>query len=151
MKEASLPSPGFGSKSMHLRRIAANAISSFEVTAPKYTNGQHPGATGLVAFFTACAAAAAQAGLLNAILTFTGAGADATPEIDLPGTNQTVLTKGGSAGAATYSTSNAAVATVSGTGLITGVGVGTCTISVSVATTATYRAASASIVLTVIA
>jgi len=59
MKEATLPSPGPGSKSMHLRRIAANSISQLEMIAPKYPTGKHPDAPKLKAFFDACSAAAA--------------------------------------------------------------------------------------------
>lgn len=145
MKESALPTPGVGSKSQHLRRIAANAISALEVTAPKYTLGNHPSAAGLKAFFDACSAAAAEIGKNDAILVF------ASPSYTLApaATAQTTLNKGGSAGAATYSTSNAAVATINASGLITAVAAGTCTITVNVAATATYRAGTASFTVTV--
>ena len=145
MKETALPTPGVGSKSQHLRRIAANAISALEVSAPKYTLGNHPSAAGLKAFFDACSAAAAELGKNNAVLTFT------IPDdtLTVAQTAQTVLTKGGSAGAATYASSDAAVATVNASGLVTGVASGTATITVSVAATATYRAATATLTVTV--
>lgn len=145
MKETALPTPGVGSKSQHLRRIAANAISALEVTAPKYTLGNHPSAAGLKAFFDACSAAAAEIGKNNAILTFTIADDTLAPAE----TSQTTVTKGGSAGAATYSTSDAAVATVNASGLVTAVAAGTAVITVSVAATATYRAATATLTVTV--
>lgn len=55
MRETDLPSPGIGGKGHHLRRIAANAISQLQVVAPNYPLGQHPSATTLRAFFSACA------------------------------------------------------------------------------------------------
>lgn len=149
MKEAALPSPGVGSKSMHLRRIAANAISALEVTAPKYANGSHPAAEDLVDFFEACALAAAEPGKNDTILTFATAG-DAT-EVEIAATLATTLDKGGSTGAATYTSSDEAVATVSSAGVITGVAEGTVTITVNVAATTTYRAASAFVEVEVIA
>ncbi|ALF01685.1 hypothetical protein CPT_Percy51 [Caulobacter phage Percy] len=59
MQEYSLPSPGIGGKSHHLRRIAANAISYIESNAPNYASGKHPSAKDLSDFFTACATAIA--------------------------------------------------------------------------------------------
>lgn len=147
MKEASLPSPGVGSKSMHLRRIAVNAISSLEITAPKYTGGAHPSAAGLKAFFDACSAAAATIGKSLVTLVFAGAGGSTA--ITGTGTNQTTLNKGGSTGTATYSSSNTAVATVNASGLVTGVAAGTAVITVNVAEDATHKAATASLTFTV--
>lgn len=141
MKEAALPSPGVGSKSMHLRRIAANAISALEVAAPKYANGSHPAAEDLVDFFEACALAAAEPGKNDTILTFATAG-DAT-EVEEAATLATTLDKGGSAGAATYSSSDTDIATVNGSGVITGVAEGTVSITVNVAAAGDYRAATA--------
>lgn len=145
MKETALPTPGVGSKSQHLRRIAANAISALEVSAPKYTLGNHPSAAGLKAFFDACSAAAAELGKNNAVLTF------AIPDntLAVAQAEQTTLNKGGSAGAATYTSSAPGVATVNASGLVTGVAAGTATITVSVAATATYRAATATLTVTV--
>lgn len=54
MRESDLPSPSIGGKGYHLRRIAANAISQLEISAPAY-GGTHPDATKLRAFFSACA------------------------------------------------------------------------------------------------
>lgn len=148
MKEASLPSPGVGSKSMHLRRIAANAISALEVTAPRYDAGSHPSAAGLAAFFTACAAAATETGKQNPVLVFATAGG--VDELEEGATNQTTLNKGGSSGAASYESSDEGVATVNGTGLITAVAEGEVTITVTVAAQGNYRAATASLTITVI-
>lgn len=149
MKEAALPSPGVGSKSWHLRRIAANAISALEVSAPKYADGKNPAAASLVAFFDACSAAAAETGKENTTLTFATAG-DAT-EVEVGATLATTLDKDGSTGAATYSSSDEGVATVNSSGVITGVAEGDVTITVSVAATDDNRAASASVAVTVIA
>lgn len=149
MKEASLPSPGVGSKSMHLRRIAANAISALEMIAPKYANGSHPGAEDLVAFFDACSAAAAETGKSDTTLTFGTAG-DAT-EVEVGATLATTLDKGGSTGAATYTSSDTEVATVNSSGVITGVAEGTVSITVSVAATDDNRAATAFVDVEVIA
>lgn len=147
MKEASLPSPGVGSKSMHLRRVAANVISQLQVSASKYANGSHPSSTGLAAFFTACAAAATETGLQTPVLVFGGAGGVTT--IAGTGTNQTTLTKGGSAGAASYASATPAVATVNGTGLVQGVAAGTTVITVTVAANGIYRANTKSLIFTV--
>ena len=57
MRETDLPSPNIGGKGYHLRRIAAQAISQLEVSAPAY-GGSHPSATSLAAFFNAAKAAA---------------------------------------------------------------------------------------------
>lgn len=57
MQEFSLPSPGIGGKSHHLRRIAAQAISYIESNAPNYDGAIHPSAKDLYDFFTACAVA----------------------------------------------------------------------------------------------
>lgn len=62
MQEFTLPSPNIGGKGHHLRRIAAQAISYIETSAPAYTGavgvaGKHPSADELEAFFLACAAA----------------------------------------------------------------------------------------------
>ncbi|WCD56182.1 hypothetical protein [Caulobacter phage KSC] len=57
MQEASLPAPGIGGQSHHLRRIAAKAISYIECNAPNYVGTKHPSAKDLYDFFTACATA----------------------------------------------------------------------------------------------
>jgi len=147
MKESALPTPGVGSRSQHLRRLLATTISSLEVTAPKYTTGQHPSAAALVACLEAALVAAKETGKLNTVPTFVTAGGLTT--VAPLATLATTLTKGGSAGAVTYTTSDAAVATVSGAGLITGVAAGTVTITASIAATATYRAATISVTITV--
>lgn len=83
MKEADLPSPGIGSKAMHLRRTAANAISALQVTAPKYIGGIHPGTTQLQAFFAACSAA------FNPVAVPTPVGFDYAPGITVLRQGQT--------------------------------------------------------------
>ena len=147
MREASLPSPGVGSKAMHLRRVAAQAISALEVTAPRYAAGSHPTAPTLAAFFTACATAATEVGKQNPNVVFAGAGGVTT--IAGTATNQTTLNKGGSTGAATYTSSAPGIATVSGTGLVTGVAPGTVVISVAVAAQGNYRAATRELTFTI--
>lgn len=149
MREASLPSPGVGSKSNHLRRIAANAISALQITAPKYANGVHPGGVALKAFFDACSAAAAELALQTPALVFDGAAGSTT--IAGTATNQTTLTKGGSAGAATYASSDPTRATVNGTGLVTGVAPGQVSITVTVAANGIYRAATKTLLFTITA
>lgn len=145
MRESALPTPGAGSKSQHLRRISAASISALEVTAGRYTGARHPAAAGLKAFFDACSAAAAELDKITPTLTFT-----ATPATVAVGqTRNTTLGKGGSGGAATYTTSNAAVATVNGSGVVTGVAAGTVTITASVAGTSTYRPRSITLAITV--
>jgi uncharacterized protein YjdB len=145
MREAALPSPGPGSRSMHLRRVAANRISSLEVTMDKFTNGIHPDAAKLKAFFDAASVAAGEAAKRKTVATLTAA----SGTVAVAGTLATTLTKGGSAGAATYATSNAAVATVSGSGVVTGVAAGSVEITATVAGTSTYRVGKARLKLTV--
>lgn len=135
MKDTALPTPGVGSKSQHLRRIAAQMISSFEVTAPKYANGSHPGAAALKAFFDACSVAASAVGKINPAMTFTVT----TNPIAVAGTSNTTVGKGGSTGAVTYTSSDTAVATVNGSGVITGVAPGQAIITATMAATATHR------------
>ncbi|WP_448500710.1 hypothetical protein [Sphingomonas sp.] len=55
MRETDLPSPNVGARGFHLRRVASQAISQIEVSAPSYTGGKHPDASSLRAFFSACA------------------------------------------------------------------------------------------------
>lgn len=55
MRESDLPSPAIGGKGHHLRRIAANAISQLQISATGYSDGKHPAATSLRAFFSAAA------------------------------------------------------------------------------------------------
>lgn len=55
MRESDLPSPNIGARGYHLRRIAANAISQLQVSAPSYPGGKHPEGSTLRAFFSACA------------------------------------------------------------------------------------------------
>lgn len=138
MRETDLPSPGIGGKGHHLRRIAANAISQMAVAGPKYTTQQHPAAAALKAFFDACSAACALLDLITPVISFTptskaysiASGATAGP----------TLAKGGSAGAAVYTSSDVTKATVnSSTGAVTGVAVGTCTITATVAANGAYR------------
>lgn len=149
MKESTLPSPGVGSKSMHLRRIAAYTISALEASARGYPNNIHPAAAGLATFFTTCATAATE--LTKAIPTLVFGGAASSTTIAGTATNQTTLTKGGSAGAATYSSSDTSKATVNGTGLVTGVSPGQVTITVNVAANGSYRAATKSLLFTITA
>lgn len=149
MKEASLPSPGVGSKSMHLRRIAANAISALEVSAPRYADGAHPTAAALVSFFDACSAAAATIGKAIAALVLTTAGGATT--VAVGATLATTLDKDGSDGAVSYSSSDTNIATVSGAGVITGVAEGDVTITATVAEGTAHKAGFVSVDITVIA
>lgn len=149
MKEASLPSPGVGSKSMHLRRIAANAISALEVSAPRYSNGAHPTAAALVSFFNACSAAAATIGKAIATMVLTTAGGATT--VAVGATLTTTFSKGSSTGAVSYSSSNANIATVNGAGVITGVAVGNVTITAAVTEGTAHKAGFVSVAITVIA
>ncbi len=149
MREAALPTPGPGSKAMHLRRIAANHISSIEVTMNNYTTGAHPDAAKLVTFFNACSAAAAEAGKNRAAVTL--AGPSGVTSVAVSGTLSLVSSKGGSAGAGTFTSSNTAVATVNSSGHVTGVAAGTAVITYAVAGTSTYRPGSASLRVTVTA
>lgn len=59
MKEADLPSPGPGSTSMHLRRMATKSINQLKVIENRYAGGVHPDAAQLKAFFDAAATAVA--------------------------------------------------------------------------------------------
>lgn len=59
MRVDSLPSPGDLSNSILLRREAAKAISSVEITSVNYPGGLSGQATKLHAFFTGCASAIA--------------------------------------------------------------------------------------------
>ena len=146
MKESALPTPGVGSKSQHLRRIATSVISSLEVTAPKYTNGSHPSATALKAFFDACSAAANEISKINPAMTFTAT----TNLIAVAGTTATTVGKGGSAGTVTFTSSDPTVATVnSTTGLVTGVAKGKTIITATMAATATYRGETITLEVTV--
>lgn len=146
MKESALPTPGVGSKSQHLRRIATAVISSLEVTAPKYTSGAHPSAAALKAFFDACSVAANEVGKINPTMTFTAT----TNPIAVAGTTATTVGKGGSAGALSYASSNTAVATVNAsTGVVTGVASGKAVITATMAATATYRGETITLEITV--
>lgn len=140
MKEASLPSPGVGAKSMHLRRIAANAISSLEKVASKYSNGINPNAAALSTFFAACKAAADALAKAIPAMTFTTAGG--ATSVAVAGTLATTVVKGGSSGAVTYSSSDTAIATVNGSGVITGVRAGPVIITATMAEGAGHQAAS---------
>lgn len=55
MRESDLPSPDIGARGYHLRRLASQAISQLEISAPAYAGGKHPDATKLRAFFSYCA------------------------------------------------------------------------------------------------
>jgi len=145
MQEASLPSPRIGAKGHHLRRIAANAISHLEVTAMSYPDGAAPSATAVADFFTACLAAAQTAGKPNPVLTLT----PQTSTGAVASTQQLTLGKGGSTGAATYSSSNPAVATVNASGLVTRVAVGSATITATVAEATGFKARSITATVTV--
>lgn len=145
MQEATLPSPDTGSNGYHLRRVAVKNISQLEIVATSYPGNSHPGAVKLADFFDACAAAAREVGKITPTLTLTPATSTGAPA----STEQLTLTKGGSTGAATYSTSDAAIATVNGAGLVTRVAVGTATITASVAATATHRAGTVTASVTV--
>lgn len=147
MKETDLPSPGIGSKAWHLRRLCAVTLSALQVTAPKYAAGKHPQAAKLVTFFTACLAAATELNRSTPVTTFTTAG-DATT-LAVAATLATTFGKGGSTGAVTYTTSNAARATVNASGVITGVAAGAVTITATMAADANYRASAKSVTITV--
>lgn len=154
MRESDLPSPGFGSKSWHLRRISANAIGLLQGVAKNYANGIHPDASVLAAFFTACATAATSlTKLFPTTSTFTTAGS--VSKVIVGQTLATAFTKGGSAGAVTYVSSDTARATVDASGVITGVAVrgetGTVTITATLAETATYQPRTLSVGLRVTA
>lgn len=149
MREVDLPSPGLGSKSMHLRRIAANTISSVEIAAVRSAGGASSEAVKLKAFFDACSAFALEASKTTPVMTLTTAG-NATA-VAVGATLATTVNKGGSAGAVTYTTSDATKATVNSSGVVTGVAVGAVTITANMAATATHRAASKSVSLTVVA
>jgi len=149
MREVDLPSPGIGSKSMHLRRIAANTISYMEVNAAKSVGGVASEGVKLKAFFDACAAAALELTKIMPLMSVTTAGGVKT--VAVGATLATTVNKGGSAGAVTYSSSNTAVATVNSSGVITGVAVGNVVITATMAGTATYRASNASVGVSVTA
>lgn len=53
MRDIDLPSPGVGAVGHHLRRVAAKGISYIQTNARP--DGKHPLASGLRAFFSACA------------------------------------------------------------------------------------------------
>jgi len=145
MLESSLPSPNIGAKGYHLRRIAANSISHLEVVAEGYSNKAAPGAAAVAAFFTACAAAATTAGKPRPVLTLTPTTSTGAPA----STQQLALGKGGSSGATTYTSSDTAIATVNGSGLVTRVAVGTAVITAVVAEDASYKTASITASVTV--
>lgn len=151
MREADLPSPGLtqNAKAMHLRRIAANMISSLDVIAPKYPNGAHPDAAKLVAFFNAAAAAAATIGKARPAMTLATAGNATT--VAVGATLATTVGKGGSSGAVTYVSSNPARATVNASGVVTGVAPGAVTITANMAEGTGHKKASRSVALTVVA
>lgn len=139
MIETNLPSPSIGGKGHHLRRIAANAISQMEVSAPNYTGGAHPNQYLLANFFLAAADGALADGLTAPQASF-AAGA-ATFSVATGATAGPALDAGGSAGAVTYSSSATGTATVnSATGVVTGVAPGTCFITAAVAANGIYRA-----------
>lgn len=139
MRTENLPSPGIGPMSLELRKIAAQALSRLETVAPRYTNGANPAGTALATFFTACATAATETAKQAPAATFTPAAK--TYSIAAGATAGPTLAKGGSTGAATYTSLNPAVATVnSATGAVTGVSVGSALIQVDIAGDATYKA-----------
>lgn len=142
MREDQLPSPGIGTRGFHLRRVAAAGLSDLQRGAASAGAAAHPSAVTLAAFFTACAAAATE---LSKTLPAATLVLNDVSEPESGGTTPTLtLNKGGSAGAATYSSSNTAVATVHATtGVITRVGDGTVQFTAAIAGTATYRAATA--------
>jgi len=148
MREVDLPSPGFGSKSMHLRRIAANTITAVELGAARNVGGVGSEAAKLKAFFDACAAAALELTKIMPIMTLVTAGGAKT--VAVGATLATTANKGGSAGVVTYTSSDPAVATVSASGVITGVAPGDVVILARMAGTATYRASSASVGVSVV-
>lgn len=115
------------------------------MVARNYPNGAHPGAAKLAAFFDACRLAALEVGKRDPALTLT----PATSSGAVGSTQQLTLGKGGSTGAATYVSSNPAVATVNAAGLVTRVAVGQVTITASVAADATYRAETITATVTV--
>lgn len=156
MREQDLPSPGSGAKGFVLRRVAAQAISAMQVSAPKYTTGQHPAAAALSAFFAACKSAADTLNLLNGLITLSGSGyvegTGKTYSIASGATAGPAVNKNSSTGAVTYTSSVPGKATVNAaTGAVTGVAAGTTTITLTMATDGTYRAATKSYVATITA
>lgn len=139
MKEASLPSPGVGSKSMHLRRIMANAISAIEISAPKYTDGIHPSATSFLAFLNACVAVVNDYTKTLAEVVFGTAG-DATT-VAMGTTLATSLDKDSHDDTAGYTSDDTGIATIHATtGVITPVDLGVATVNAVLEETATFRA-----------
>lgn len=100
-----------------------------------YPNGAHPGAAKLAAFFDACRLAALEAGKQDVPATLT----PATSSGAAGGTQQLTVGKGASTGAVTYVSSNPAVATVNGAGLVTRVASGQAVITATIAGDATFR------------
>lgn len=115
------------------------------MVAPRYPNGAHPGAAKLAAFFDACRLAALETGKQDVPATLTPAtssGAEGS-------TQQLTAGKGASTGAVTYKSSDTAVATVNGAGLVTRVAKGTATITATIAPDATYRGETVTATVTV--
>lgn len=145
MKEANLPSPGVGQRGFHLRRLMAQIISDLQIREDKTDNGVAPAAADLLAFMNACNAAIATTGKAKPVLTLTPANSTGA----VASTQQLTLGKGGSSGAATYTSSNPAVATVNASGLVTRVATGTAVITASVAEGTAHKAASITASVTV--
>lgn len=128
MRASTLPSPGHLRISQQLRILAAQAISAAE------QRGTRAGGTSpeLAAFFAACSAAVTAAAPAPALT-----GIDVTPATmaRVVGTTGQLATaavpSGATLPARTYVSSAPAVATVSATGLVTGVAAGTATITVT--------------------
>lgn len=146
MQEATLPSPDTGSHGFHLRRVAVKNISQLEMVSRSYPNGAHPGAAKLAAFFDACRLAALEVGKQDVPATLT----PATSSGAVASTQQLTVGKGTSTGAVTYTSSNPAIATVNGSGLVTRVAVGTAVITAAIAATGTHRAETITATVTVI-
>jgi len=116
------------------------------MVARGYTNGAHPGAAKLAAFFDACRLAALEVGKQDVPATLT----PATSTGAVGSTQQLTVGKGGSTGAVTYTSSAPSIATVNAAGLVTRVAVGHARITASIAGDTNYRAETitASVVVT---
>lgn len=151
MRESELPSPDVGGKGFNLRKTAASTISAMEVTANNYSDGRHPKAAALKAFFDACSAAADQLDHKKQVASFSAS--EITFHDGQANQVGPVLTKLGT-GAVTYRSSDTIVATVNPTtGAVTvsaphqGF---TVTIYADIAGDGTYRPGTASYTATIV-
>lgn len=150
MRESDLPSPGIGGKGHHLRRIAAQAISQLEISAPAY-GGSSPASVALSAFFAACKAGADALAPVAPTLAFTPT---AKSYSIAAGAGQAgpALSTGGSGGAVTYSSGTPANATVNpATGAVTPLIAGTSVITATIAANGGYLGTTQTYIATVTA